>query len=174
MKQSGEENEESDRGYQKEIISAVYLFYGEEEYLKQQYKQKMKEVLLPEGDTMNLTVYEGKSADPQEIMAQAETMPFFADYRLILVENSGFFKSGGGDLAEYVSRIPQETVLVFIEKEVDKRSRLYKAVKSGGTHCGISKTGRENPYPVDPAQYEAGEETDHGKRHAAFFIYGRK
>ncbi len=116
----------------KKSFQRVYLFYGEEEYLKQQYKQKMKEVLLPEGDTMNLTVYEGKSADPQEIMAQAETMPFFADYRLILVENSGFFKSGGGDLAEYVSRIPQETVLVFIEKEVDKRSRLYKAVKSGG------------------------------------------
>ena len=77
----------------KKSCQRVYLFYGEEEYLKQQYKQKMKEVLLPEGDTMNLTVYEGKSADPQEIMAQAETMPFFAAYRLILVRTAGFSKA---------------------------------------------------------------------------------
>ena len=34
----------------KKSFQRVYLFYGEEEYLKQQYKQKMKEVLLPEGD----------------------------------------------------------------------------------------------------------------------------
>lgn len=30
----------------------VYLFYGEEAYLKQQYKNRLKNAVLPEGDTI--------------------------------------------------------------------------------------------------------------------------
>jgi DNA polymerase-3 subunit delta len=66
------------------------------------------------------------------LIDQAETMPFFAEHRLILVENSGFFKSASPELAEYLPKMPQETILVFVEDEVDKRGKLYKAVKSSG------------------------------------------
>ena len=34
----------------------VYLFYGEEAYLKQQYKNRLKDAVLPEGDTINLSI----------------------------------------------------------------------------------------------------------------------
>ena len=37
----------------------VYLFYGEEAYLKQVFKKRMKEALLPDGDEMNFTFFEG-------------------------------------------------------------------------------------------------------------------
>lgn len=110
----------------------VYLLYGEESYLKTLYKNKIKEAILPDGDTMNLNVYEGKGIVPQEIIAQADTMPFFADKRLILVENSGMFKSASQEMAEYIPSIPEETCLVFVEDQVDKRGKLYKAVNSRG------------------------------------------
>lgn len=110
----------------------VYLLCGEETYLKTTYKNRLKEALLPEGDTMNLSVYEGKGIDVGEIIAQAETMPFFADHRMILIENSGFFKNASPQLAEYIPKIPQETCMVFVEDEVDKRGRLYKAVNAVG------------------------------------------
>ena len=66
-----------------------------------------------------------------EIIGLADTMPFFAEKRLILMEDSGFFKGGAGadELTEYMGGIPESTCLVFVESEVDKRSRLYKAVK---------------------------------------------
>ena len=38
----------------------AYLLYGEEAYLKQQYKNKMKAALVPEDDTMNFSYFEGK------------------------------------------------------------------------------------------------------------------
>lgn len=110
----------------------VYLLCGEETYLKTTYKNRLKEALLPEGDTMNLSVYEGKGIDVGEIIAQAETMPFFADHRMILIENSGFFKNASPQLAEYIPKIPQETCMVFVEDEVDKRGRLYKVVNAAG------------------------------------------
>lgn len=110
----------------------VYLLYGEEDYLKNQYKNRLKKAILQDDDTMNFSSYEGKGIPVQEIIDQAETMPFFAERRLILVENSGFFKNACPQLAEYLPQTPEETIFVFVESEVDKRSKLYKTVKEKG------------------------------------------
>ena len=75
----------------KKEFQKVYLLCGEEPYLRQLYKKKLTEAVLPEGDTMNLSVYTGKNVDPKAVIDQAETMPFFADKRLILLEDTGFF-----------------------------------------------------------------------------------
>lgn len=113
-------------------LKRVYLLCGEEDYLKNFYKNKLKSAVLPPGDTMNLSVYGGKGIDVREVISQADTMPFFADRRLILIEDSGFFKTASSELADYIPRMPQETCMVFVENEVDKRGKLYKAVKNTG------------------------------------------
>ena len=38
----------------------VYLLCGEEAYLRNQYKKKLRDALVAEGDTMNYAYYEGK------------------------------------------------------------------------------------------------------------------
>lgn len=111
----------------------IYLLYGSENYLKQQYKQKLIQALIPPDDTINFTRFEGQHTDPQLIIDQAETLPFFADYRLIVIEDSGFFKNSCEALAKYLPAVPSSTILVFAESEVDKRGKMYKAA---------SKTGR--------------------------------
>ncbi|WP_407690886.1 DNA polymerase III subunit delta [Ruminococcus turbiniformis] len=110
----------------------IYLLCGEEGYLKKQYKERFVKAMLPEGDTMNYAYYEGKNTDIKEVIDLAETLPFFAERRLIVFENTGFFKSSGSELADYIGEMPPTTYFIFIENEVDKRSRLYKAVKSKG------------------------------------------
>lgn len=110
----------------------VYLLYGSENYLKQQYKKKLKQALIPPDDTINFSRFEGQHADVQAMIDLAETLPFFADYRLILVEDSGFFKNGCEALANYLPHLPSTTVLVFTESEIDKRGKLYKAVNKTG------------------------------------------
>lgn len=110
----------------------VYLLFGEEAYLKQQYKQKLVDALNPDGDTMNFSRYEGKGIEVKGIIDLCETMPFFADRRVILLEDTGFFKNKCEELADYMKELPDYMVLVFAESEVDKRSRMYKTVKSAG------------------------------------------
>lgn len=117
-------------------FSSVYLLYGKEAYLRKQYKDKLSAALLGEGDAMNLHYYEGKDISVGEIIDLAETMPFFADRRTIVVENSGLFKSGGEQLAEYMGQIAPTTCFVFVEAEVDKRSKMFKAVQNQG-HLAI-------------------------------------
>ena len=108
----------------------AYLLYGEEAYLKHQYKNKLKNALLPEDDTMNFSRFEGKGTEIPKVIDLAETMPFFADRRVILLENTGFFKNKA--LADYMGSLPDYLVLIFVEEEVDKRNRMYKAVQKQG------------------------------------------
>ena len=66
----------------------AYLICGEEEYLKLNYKNQLIKAIAGE-DTMNLALYEGKNIDINEVIDNAETFPFFAKYRLIVLEQSG-------------------------------------------------------------------------------------
>ncbi|MFU0827850.1 MAG: DNA-pol3-delta domain-containing protein [Lachnoclostridium sp.] len=110
----------------------VYLLYGTESYLKKLYKDKLKTAILGNSDEMNYSYFEGKDIDTSQVISIAETLPFFAEKRLIVIENSGLFKSQS-DLADYIKSMPETTHIVFVETEVDKRNRLYKAVKDIGT-----------------------------------------
>lgn len=116
-----------------------YLLFGEEAYLKHQYKEKLLNALNPDGDTMNFSRYEGKGVDVKQLIDLCETMPFFAERRIILLEDTGFFKNKCEELADYMKSLPDYLVLVFSESEVDKRSRMYKAVKSGGRVTEFAK-----------------------------------
>lgn len=110
----------------------VYLLYGPEAYLKSQYKQKLLEALVPEEDTMNFARFEGKGQNEGEIVDLAETMPFFADRRVILLDHTGFFKGKSDLIADYMASLPDYLVMIFVEEEVDKRSRMFKAVQKHG------------------------------------------
>lgn len=114
-------------------LKNVYLLYGAEDYLKRQYRDKLKHALVEPDDTMNFSAYEGKDINPKELIDLSETLPFFKEKRMILVENSGFFKNSCDDLAEYMSQVPETTCFVFVEEEVDKRSKLFKAASKAGS-----------------------------------------
>ena len=110
----------------------IYLLCGEEAYLKKQYRDKFIRAMLPEGDTMNLSRFEGKGTNLQEVMDVADTLPFFADRRLIIMENTGVFKNAAPELAEKIKNLPDTTYFIFLDEEVDKRGKMYKAVRDKG------------------------------------------
>lgn len=118
---------------------SVYLLFGEEEFLKKSYKNRLREAIAGE-DSMNYNYFEGKGLDVAEIISLADTMPFFAERRLILLEDTGFFKSAAGEeLVAYLPRMPESTCMIFVESEVDKRNRLYKKVKELGYAAELSR-----------------------------------
>lgn len=110
----------------------IYLLYGNEAYLKKQYKDKLKKAMADAEDTMNFSAFEGKDINVKEVIDLAETLPFFAERRVILIENSGFFKNAADEMAEYIKQAAPTTYFLFVEEEVDKRSKMYKAVKNAG------------------------------------------
>lgn len=117
---------------------AVYLLYGDEDYLKTSYKNRLREAVCGE-DTMNLSVYQGRDVPVAEVADIARTMPFFAERRLIVIEDSGLFKGASEEMTETVKELPDTAVLLFVESEVDKRGRLYKAVNEKGYVCEMKR-----------------------------------
>lgn len=118
-------------------FKSVYLICGEEDYLRKQYKERMKAAIVGD-DTMNFSYFEGKGISVKELIDLGETLPFFSERRLIVVENSGFFSSAQDELAAYIKEIPETTCFVFVEKEVDKRNKLYKTISNIGYVANMS------------------------------------
>lgn len=117
----------------------IYLLYGEEAYLKKQYKEKLRNAIIPSDDTMNYAYFEGKGTSVNEVIELAETLPFFAERRLLILENTGWFKSASVEMAEYLGKMPESTYLIFIEDELDKRNKLYKEVQKHGRCVELGK-----------------------------------
>ena len=121
----------------------VYLLTGSEQYLRIYYKKKLVEAACGDADKMNISEFDGKGISVREIIDLADTVPFFADHRAIIITGSGFFKGAVEDeLVEYMSRIPSDTVIIFDEDKVDARSRMYKAVNKNG-YCAKLDTPDE-------------------------------
>ncbi len=122
----------------------VYLFYGEENYLKNFYHKKIEETLeLGDMSMMNYDTFVGKETMSKDILNAISTLPVFSEYRLVVVKESGLFTSGRknetDELAENFSELSSTTILIFIENDVDKRNKLYKKVNKEG--CAIDFKG---------------------------------
>ncbi len=119
-----------------EVIKNLYLCYGQEDYMKKQYVDNIKKQIIdPAYEIMNLEVYDGKGITVDQIIDFAETMPFMSERRLMIVKDSGLFKSGKKDestkLANYVDKLPNSACIIFMETEVDKRLSLFKKTNKG-------------------------------------------
>lgn len=113
-------------------FSRVYLLHGTETYLMRQYRDMLLDALIDREDSMNFTSFKSEKADPQEIAGFIQTMPFFGDRRVALVEYSGFFEKSGKETLVMLEDIPETSVLIFVETAV-KKEPLYKKLESIGT-----------------------------------------
>ncbi|MCL2839426.1 MAG: DNA polymerase III subunit delta [Defluviitaleaceae bacterium] len=105
-------------------LGKLYLLYGEERFLVQYYATE-----IAKGHHKD--TFEG-AVPAHEIMIAADTIPFSPGKRLIYVKDSNLFtaprKADAEEIANYLEKIPDDTTIVFIESEVDKRGRLFKKI----------------------------------------------
>ena len=113
-------------------FAKIYLLYGEERYLVNQYRDKLLSALTDKDDNLNFMKFAGNGIDTSELLAFCNEMPFFADRRVVLVENSGLFKSSNEDFAKKLVEIEDTSVAIFVEMDVDTRYKLFKAVDKNG------------------------------------------
>ena len=112
-------------------LSRYHLIYGEERYMVRYYKKCLMERLSAPDDEMNCTIFQGEKTEPSAIADVGQILPFMVPQRLIIVQDSGFFKKAN-DMAEYLADFPDSTYVVFVERDVDKRSKLYKWMGKNG------------------------------------------
>lgn len=119
-------------------IKGCYLLFGKEDYLKHQYRDKLIKALADPEDNMNITRFHGSGLNVQELLEIANTLPFFAEQRVIVVENTSLFKKTPDNFEKQLEELPDSTHIVFLEPEVDKRNRLYKWISKNGYACEMN------------------------------------
>ena len=95
----------------------VYVLYGQEAYLQKQYRDKLIEAMIGDGDTMNFWHVQGKDFSVPQLIDFAETMPFLAERRVIVMEGTGILKSGGEELAGYFQEPCETTNWIIVNSE---------------------------------------------------------
>ena len=125
-------------------FSNVYMFYGEENYLKQFYVNKLKSILVD--DTFadfNLHQIEGRNTTMDAILRDAQILPMMSEYNCVIVHDYPLNKSKDDmkALKEYFKDVAESTVLIFwfdtIVVDVnDKKSTTWKTIEKNFAKVG--------------------------------------
>lgn len=134
-------------------IAPVYVFYGEERFLLMSALDYLVTAVAPEGAaSFNLDRVDGSVTNLREIVNLANMLPFFAERKLILVDNANWFttakKAEGGEetakaeddnqvgideMLAYLADPAPTTCLVFLAGDkINKGKKLSKAVAKSG------------------------------------------
>lgn len=119
-------------------LEPLYLFFGEESYLKELYENKIK-ALVPDGGfpDFNYIKFEGADNELSDFDDAWESFPVMTDKKLIIIKDSGIFNRPNEEVKSFwqekFKRVSSDTVVIFDETKVDKRSVTYKALTKNGS-----------------------------------------
>lgn len=115
------------------IFSNVYILCGEEDYLTQYYVRKIIETTTDE-DMREFNVMEIYSSlpDTEDIDAFANSYPFMNEKKVLIIQDTKIFKKSNEEYKSYfadlILNIPDYLIIIFAEKDLDKRNSLYKQI----------------------------------------------
>ena len=115
-------------------FAPIYLLMGEESYFIDTLCEKLAQTILnPAEQAFNqITVY-GKDSEAGQIVNLCRQMPMMGSYEVIIVKEAQQLRSIE-KLSHYTSKPQPSTILIICHKEknLDKRSSLYKQCASSG------------------------------------------
>lgn len=141
--------------YYKKIIDSfkrrdtapVYLFYGQETYLKKHVISQIKELMFSGVNSeFNIVVFDAEETEVSEIVNSANALPFMFGQKLMIVKNTHWFKSGKSKdddmnmLLDYIKNPNPTTCLIFdAGEEIDKRKKIFKTIEKYGRVINFEK-----------------------------------
>lgn len=117
----------------------LYIFHGQEDYLRDYYVEQLKKLLLTGGmESFNLHLFQEKELDLQTLTEAVEAVPMMSERSLVLVYDWDLFKNEErreGLLALFQD-LPEYVCLVFVydtmEWKANANTKLGKWLKTGG------------------------------------------
>lgn len=146
----------------------VYLLMGEEGFYIDKVSDFIHDNVLTEAEkAFNLTVLYGKDTGIVDLMEMAKRFPMSSNHQIIIVKEAQKLKDLD-KLVYYVENPLKSTLLVLCYKygNLDKRSKLYKAIKKTGIileslkvkdyklAAEIEKMVKEKKYEIEPRASE--------------------
>ncbi len=117
-------------------LKPVYYIYGAEDYLAEEALKDIRSAALKGGfESMNYHAYDGKSAEPTEVISVASTFPAFSDRRVVVVKNAESIKAAQEkEYYEYIKNPSPAACLVFVSgaAKIDKSADFFRYLDEKG------------------------------------------
>ena len=115
-------------GLERGNVAPVYLFEGEEDYLKKEALQRLKKkIILPDYEDFNYERFSAESSSVGQIVESLSTLPLKGKWRMVVVEEvDKLSEKNQKVIAEYLANPVKTTCFVGIGGKIDKRKKLYK------------------------------------------------
>lgn len=125
----------------------LYIFHGEETYLRDHYLGRLREAILTGGlGEFNRHDIAAKDMSPHALEEAVDCLPMMAERTLVEVTDFDLFRAGEKDREEYIrilSNLPDYCCLVFlydlIDYKPDARTKLAQTVKAHGTAVNFAR-----------------------------------
>ncbi len=127
----------------------LYVFHGEETYLRDYYLGRLREAVLTGGlGEFNRHDLSAKDMSPHALEEAVDCLPMMAERTLIQVTDFDLFRAGEKDRDAYVrilSALPDYCCLVFLydvlEYKPDARTKLAGVIREQGTVVNFVRQG---------------------------------
>lgn len=118
-------------------FKGLFIFTGEEDFArKSALNAFIKHFEQDPLCQLNMHIFDDSNVSAEKIVEAAETFPVMSEEKLIVIKNSGYFKSANESqkrvLTDLFDNLPDFVSLVFDEDETDGRNALFKKAKSVG------------------------------------------
>lgn len=128
-------------------FSRMYFIYGEEDYLKKLYVDKIvAKTVSPEFEAFNLHILEGADVNVDKINECVEAMPLMSEYVCVLVKDFPIASLDSKELSKFnemISNLPDTTVLIFWFYSVEVKGKAWtpvlKEIKKYGSVANLKK-----------------------------------
>mgnify|MGYP002529525493 FL=1 len=136
----------------------AYLIVGADELKRDAAVRRLRSRVPADMADFNLDELDGASLEePGQLISSAQTMPFCADFRLVIVNGAGqLAKPVSEAIVSYLADPNPQCVLCLVADKLAKNTRLYKAAAKVGPHsvidCAPLKRWELPPYVVKLAQ----------------------
>ena len=134
-------------------LGSLYIFHGEEAYLRDHYLDQMKAKLIPQGmESFNYHLLQGKTLTAQRLAETVDALPMMSPRTLVVVSDYDIFKAPEGErnaLTQIFSDLPDYCCLVFVYDTVAYKSdarmkKLAGAIKETGQVVQFARQGQSD------------------------------
>lgn len=111
----------------------IYLFHGDNTFAAKQQIQKLIDRYKDStGSDFGLHRFSEES-DPDEIIQAVTSVPMFSSSSLVIIERPSQAKQLVDALLPQMERVPEETVVVIHDPDIDKRTSWFKTLQKQAT-----------------------------------------
>lgn len=134
-------------------LGSLYIFHGEEAYLRDYYLDQMKAKLIPAGmESFNYHLLPGKTLTAQQLAETVDALPMMSQRTLVVVSDYDLFKAPEAErnaMTQILSDLPEYCCLVFVYDTVPykrdaRMKKLSGVIRDKGAEVAFVRQGQSD------------------------------